>query len=72
MASWFQFKLDSRELLIVSMEEIEMDSSSSRDKSEGLEKPVELSLLASFFLLLMAESKIGLRVLRIVKNNRSD
>ena len=61
MAPWFQFKLESSELLIDSREEIEMDSSSSRDKSEGLEKPDELSMLVSFFLLLMTESKIGLR-----------
>ena len=61
MAPWFQFKLESKESLIVSREEIEMDSSSSRDKSEGLEKPDELSMLFSFFLLLMTESKIGLR-----------
>ena len=61
MAPWFQVKLESRESLIVSREEIEMDSSSSRDKSEGLEKPDELSMLFSFFLLLMTESKIGLR-----------
>ena len=53
MAPWFQFKLESRESLIVSRELIEMDSSSSRDKSEGLEKPVVLSMLDSFFLLLM-------------------
>ena len=61
MAPWFQFRLESRESLIVSREVIEMDSSSSRDKSEGFEKPVELSMLVSFFLLLMTESKIGLR-----------
>ena len=66
MAPWFQFKLDSRESLIVSREVIEMDSISTRDKSEGLEKPVELSMLVSFFLLLMTESKIGLRIVGII------
>ena len=60
MAPWFQFKLESRESLIDSREVIEMDSSSSRDKSEGLENPVELSMLVSFFFRLMTESKIGL------------
>jgi hypothetical protein len=38
-----------------------MDSSSSRDRSVGFENPVELSMLVSFFLRLMTESKIGLR-----------
>jgi len=61
MAPWFQFKLESRESLIDSREVIEMDSSSSRDRSVGFENPVELSMLVSFFLRLMTESKIGLR-----------
>ena len=56
-APWFQLRLERKDSLIVCREVREMEISSSRDKSEGLEKPEVLLIVDSFFLRPMTERK---------------